>query len=246
MNTQFNISNISSNPYTTAYNEWVSNPSSSNLNKLLNLFSPTINSEVSKYSGPASILRSKARIITIKALKNYDPNSTANLNSWVTTNLKQLSRYNRVIKPIKVPEVTSRQASELWTIQNSLSDDLGREPTLEELADETRWSVKRIKRIRESNIPTVHSSVYDTPMQGSSSANQPGVSESSQLPFAQEAVYLSLNDRDKLIYDLRTGSHGKKVESVDSISNKLGITPAAVSQRANSISRQILDIANGG
>jgi DNA-directed RNA polymerase specialized sigma subunit len=232
--------------YMKLYNTWRSDPSKVNFNNLVNAFNPTINSEVAKYDGSSSILRSKGRLLTIKALKNYNPASNASINSWVVTNLKQLSRYNRNTKPIRVPEVTARQASELWTISNNLASDLGREPSLEELADETGWSVKRIKRIKETSVPTINSSVYDTPLSGASSASQPGVTESSQLPFAQEAVYMSLNDRDKLIYDLRTGSHGKKVESADSVASKLGITPAAVSQRANSIGQQILDIANRG
>lgn len=233
-----------SSTYTQAYNNWVTNPTTENLNRVVDTFLPTINSEISKYDGPPSILRSKAKILTINALRNYDPSSKANLNSWVTTNLKQLSRYNRNIKPVRTPELAARQASELWTVSNNLSNDLGREPTLEELADETGWSIKRIKHIKEVNVPTINASLYDTPMNNSSSTSQPGVIPVSQLPFAQEAVYMSLDDRDKAIYDFRTGSHGKKVLSAAEVANRLGITPAAVSQRANTIAQQISNIAS--
>jgi DNA-directed RNA polymerase specialized sigma subunit len=66
------------------------------------------------------------------------------------------------------------------------------------------------------------------------------------LPFAQQAVYMSLDDTDKAIFDYLTGSNGKKQMSAKAIALMLGISPAAVSQHASRIGQQISEVANYG
>jgi hypothetical protein len=63
------------------------------------------------------------------------------------------------------------------------------------------------------------------------------------LGTAEEMVYDSLTQRDRLIYDWKTGKHGKPTLSNQQIAKRLGVTPALISQRSQQIALQIQDLA---
>jgi hypothetical protein len=78
-----------------AYTKWVEDPNPQSMAQVVKALSPTINSEIQQFSGPKQLLRQRAKILTIKAVKNYDPLSKAKLRSWVVTNMQPLKRYNK-------------------------------------------------------------------------------------------------------------------------------------------------------
>ena len=231
--------------YRDAYDKWVVNQTPENLAGVISAFAPTINSEIQRYEGPKPLLRSRAKILAIKAIKTYNPMSGANLNSWVVSNLRQLSRYGQGLRDVKVPELALRRAAEVSRVYNEMSSDLGRPPTDEELSDEIGISIKKLRRVREQAKASVVSSSFDATDDSDSSSFDPGVVESRNVPFATEAVYMSLNDRDKKIYDMRTGSHGSPVYSATDIAKRLGVSSAAISQRADFIGSQIAGMLGG-
>ena len=231
--------------YRDAYDKWVVNQTPENLAGVVSAFAPTINSEIQRYEGPKTLLRSRAKILAIKAIKTYNPMSGANLNSWVVSNLRQLSRYGQGLRDVRVPELALRRAAEVNRVYNEMSSDLGRPPTDEELSDEIGISVKKLRRVREQAKASVVSSSFDATDDSDSSSFDPGVVESRNVPFATEAVYMSLNDRDKKIYDMRTGSHGSPVYSATDIAKRLGVSSAAISQRADFIGSQIAGVLGG-
>lgn len=230
--------------YREAYDKWVQNQTPENMAGVLSAFAPTINSEIQRFEGPKPLLRSRGKILAMKAIRTYNPMSGANLNSWVVTNLQQLSRYGQKLRDVKAPEMAIRRGAELNRVTQELTDSLGRTPTDEELADEIGINVAKIGKLREKTRASVNSSAFDQVSDDSESFD-PGVIQTSQVPFASEAVYMSLNDRDKLIYDMRTGSHGSRQYSSGDIAARLGVSGAAVSQRADQIARQIAGLAGG-
>ncbi len=54
---------------------------------------------------------------------------------------------------------------------------------------------------------------------------------------------MGLDDKDKAIFDGKTGMHGKKQTSGSSLADILNISPAAVSQRSAAIGRDIAEMA---
>jgi hypothetical protein len=54
---------------------------------------------------------------------------------------------------------------------------------------------------------------------------------------------MGLDDKDKDIFDGKTGMHGKKQVSGTSLADMLKISPAAVSQRSSAIGRDISELA---
>lgn len=232
--------------YTRAYNSWVTSRSPEAMADLVETFMPTINAEVSQYAGPKELLRSRARYFTIQAIKSFNPMGDARLNSWVVTNLKQLSRYGKRLRPVRASEDMIRNAAELNSVSKRLEDDLGRKPTDAELQDETGWNPRQLAKIRSAVVPAVNGSVFD-PNEGTSedAAGDPALIRPDPIPFAQDAVYAGLGDRDKEIYDMKLGLHGKNEMSGKGIADLLHVTPAYVSQRSSSIGSQIADLAGG-
>lgn len=235
------------NSYDDAYANWLQDRSPANMSKLLDTFAPTINSEIMRYEGSKPLLRSKARVLAIKAIKSYNPAAGAKLQSWVVTNLRPLARYGQQQRDVKIPEVALRQAAEVNRVAKELADDLDRDPTDEEIADEIGISPKRVANVRKMAIASVPSGRMDE-MAGEDGDTSiaPAVSEVNPLPFAQQAVYMSLDGTDKAIFDYLTGSNGKKQMSAKAIALMLGISPAAVSQHAGRIGQQISEVANYG
>lgn len=236
----------SNDSYTRAYNEWVVSRTPEAMAGLVDAFMPTVNAEIMQYSGPKELLRSRGRFLVTQAVKTFNPMSGAKLNSWVVTNLKQLSRYGKRLRPVRASEARLRNAAELASVERRLEDDLGRKPTDDELTDETGWSAKTIAAIRKSSVASVSGGSFMEDDDGEGGASDPGLVRPSRLPYAAEAVYMGLDDRDKAIFDGKTGMHGGKQVSGSSLADMLNITPAAVSQRSSEIGREIARMYGGG
>ena len=227
--------------YTQAYNKWVVDQSPENMAGLVSAFMPTINSEIQQYSGSKSLLRARAKAYVVDAIRSFDPTGTANLNTWVVTNLKQLSRYGKRLRPIRASEDIIRNAAELNKVTKDLEDQLGRRPTEEELQDATGWSVKELRKMQAATVATVNSGglAIKDPESG---PEDPLIDQMNNLPYALDATYMSLNQRDKDIFDYRLGRHGKEQLSGNDIAKRLGVTPAYISQRAAHIGSLIADM----
>lgn len=232
----------SQDSYTRAYNAWVLSRSNEDMANLVDAFMPTINAEIMQYSGPKELLRSRGRYIVTQAVKSFDPMSNVKLNSWVVTNLRQLSRYGKRLRPIRASEVAIRNAAELASVEKRLEDDLGRRPTDDEISDETGWNKKTLAEIRKAGIASVSTGSFEVDDEGEGTYDEPGLVVPNKMPYYAEAVYMGLNDRDKAIFDAKTGMHGKTEMPGSSIADMLKITPAAVSQRSSSIASDILNL----
>lgn len=228
--------------YSRAYNEWVLSRTPETMAGIVDAFMPTINAEIMQYSGPKELLRARGRYLVTQAVKSFNPMSGARLHSWVVTNLKQLSRYGKRLRPVRASEVMIRNAAELATIEKRMEDDLGRKPTEDELVDETGWNKKTLAEIRKSAVASVSGSSFGEDDEGEG-VSEPGLIRPSTLPYAAEAVYMGLDDKDKDIFDGKTGMHGKKQTSGSSLADMLNLSSAAVSQRASAIGNDIADMA---
>lgn len=233
-------------PCEEAYAAWLRDRSPKSMSRLLDSFAPTINSEITRYEGPRHLLRSRARVLAVKAVKTFNPMSGAKLQSWVVTNLKPLSRYGQRQRDVRVPEVALRQAAAVDRVTKELRDDLGRDPTDDEIADEIGISPKRVAKVRSMAVASVPSGQLDE-IEGPDGDQSiaPGVVVPSRVPFAADAVYMSLDDTDRFIFDSLTGSHGSGVVPAKVVAARLGISQAAVSQRASRIAQQLSEVANG-
>lgn len=232
---------------TPEYDNWLKDPTPDNLGAVIAAMEPVINSQVYQYTGPKPLLRSKAKLLTINAIKTFDPTRGAKLQSWVTTQLQPLSRYNQQLRPVKASEDAIRQAAELNRQTMDLENELGRKANVDEVADRVGISAARIRKLRAKVITTMpETALESTTDEGEETVSTPAVSEPDRLSTAEEVVYESLNPRDKAIYDWKIGKHGKPLLLNQIIAKRLGITPALVSQRSQQIAEQISDLVSRG
>lgn len=206
---------------------------------LLQEMMPAINSEIQRFTGPKPLLRSRAKVLALKAFDSFDPNAGAQLRSWVVTQLQPLSRYGQQMRPVRAPEMAIRQAAEVNRVRQELTDVLGRDPEDEEVADEVGISVKRVRDVQRMVRPAIAEGGMAEPQDEDAVAGLPGVSTTNKLTLATEAVYDSLTARDKAIFDWKTGGHGKQAIPNQEIAKRLGVTPALISQRSQQIAEQI-------
>lgn len=231
------------------YAGWVTDPSPDNMSRVLESLAPTINSEVQRYSGPKPVLRARAKLLAVDAVRSYKPDQGAKLTSWLTTQLQPLNRYGREMsEPVKVGETSYRQYAALRKAQAELEDELDDVPSDEQLADRMGIPAKRIEKIRMMNQAYQYEgaaadAVAETGIGGEAVAP---IGTRPEVADAVEMVYASLSDRDKIIYDLKTGGHGKRQVDNKTIARRLGVSPAYISQRSATIGQMIAGAAQGG
>jgi DNA-directed RNA polymerase specialized sigma subunit len=231
--------------------KWLSDPTPANLSVLLTALNPVIKSEALKYKGPRHVLNVKAKSLAIDAIRRYDPLSQAKVSSWVVSNLRSLSRYGTELsRPAHSPEDAIRSAASVNSERVRLSDELGRDPGDDELADAMGISVKRVIKLR-SLVPAQtregQLSIRETDDGDVSSMDaMTDDGSSGAMREAVEAVRESLDDRDKFILDSRVGRGGAPVMAAGDVAARLGISGAMVSKRADKISGMIRQYYSGG
>ncbi len=224
-----------------AYAAWAARPGPDSMKGVLDALDTTINSEVQRFSGPKPLLRSRARALAVRAVKTYDPAGGARLRSWVVTQLQPLSRYNNQLKPVYAPEDAARKAYAVSKAKEEFIDETGRDPTDDELADRVGISVKRLRAVRKM-APAVMNEPQASESDDGATPDF-ALYHSNPMREAGEAVYADLDGRDRAIFDMRTGSHGRKETAGKDIAALLRVSPGYVTQRANAIADRIMATA---
>jgi len=135
------------------WKQWRSSNDRLALQKLMQRLEPLIQTEVNKWGAtvPRAALESKARLLTIEALETYDSKKGAAIGTHVASRLRKLSRsvypYQNVAR---VPENQQLYFHTFNVASGKLQDDLGRDPSVDELADELGWTQKRVTHFQSA------------------------------------------------------------------------------------------------
>ena len=135
------------------WREWKRTGRSDVLKKLLDRLQPLIYREVVKWGStvPPAALESKGRLLTVEALKSYNPNRGAAIGTHVTARLRKLSRHVYPHQNVaRLPENKQLMFNTVAVAQNNLQDALGRDPSVTELADELKWAPKKVADFQRS------------------------------------------------------------------------------------------------
>jgi DNA-directed RNA polymerase specialized sigma subunit len=135
------------------WRQWKQSNDPEHLKALLDRMNPLVQREVQKWGAavPREALESKGRLLTVQALKTYDPSRGAAVGTHVTSRLRKLSRdvypYQNVAR---LPENKQLLYNTFQVANNNLVDQHGREPTADELAHELGWSAKKVGEYQRS------------------------------------------------------------------------------------------------
>jgi DNA-directed RNA polymerase specialized sigma subunit len=225
--------------YNELYQNYLQNPGKPTLGPVLRALDPIITAETHRYEGPKDLLKGRAKLIAAESVKTYDPSRGASLSTWVTGNLRSLSRYGKTLQPVKVPEVARQRAAELERRRQEIWDAKGEEPTDTELADDLGISVKKVRWLKNKTLAVMNTGGFDT--EDDDARSLPGTVQSNQLPESVDAVYSGLSPRDRKIFDMKTGRTGAPVPN-HLIAKRLGLTPAMISDRSRYIAERIKQV----
>jgi len=211
------------------YAAWKKSRSSNDMEQLLRQLDPLIQAEVNRRSGTLArpLLLGQAKILTVKAIENYDPTRGAKLSTHVTNQLQKLSRVNYAHQNALRISEHSMVAYRSYNIAlEDFKTDNGREPSSEELADHLKWSPKKVEQFR-------------------SQFNRPEWIESKEAPSDMftpyqhdptiNYAYQSMSPRQQTIFDHTTGYQGAPKLNNTQIMKKLKITQGVLSYEKNKV-----------
>lgn len=216
---------------------WKRTNSPQDLNKLLDNLKPLIYRETSKWqsSMPLASLESKGRLLAAEALQTYTPNRGATIGTHVASRLRKLSRsvypYQNVAR---LPENVQLKYNIFNIAQANLMEELGRDPTSEELADHLLWNPKTVANFQRN--------FGRSELVESAGLHQESSSVDSLLV---DFFYKDLPPTDKLLFESITGYGGKPVLSNTELTKKYHMTQGQLSYKKQLFTAELIKLQRG-
>ena len=216
--------------------EFKDDPAPDKLSSIVKKLDPTIRHTLTSMGVMDDpYLLSKSRVLAADAIISYDPGKGANLKTWVSQSLQPIRREKRMsMTPVKVPDRVVLDSYALYKAGNDFEDKHGRAPDLEELADASAMSIKRIAKVRASSHAPVGEATFDG---GLSVENT-----SRHLPEAMDAIYQSEPYLNRKVLEHKFGYGNSNILSGNELADKLKLSPAAISKRAAALKAKILKL----
>lgn len=213
----------------TPYELYKLNPTKQNLVSVTRQLRPTIDSVIASMGDAGNPhLRSRANVIAAKAIKSYNPDSGASLPTWVSSQLRQLSRDARKSNNVlSIPEGVQLDSYALYRAEREFMEEHDREPTLKELADITHLSQKRIAHIRKK----VKAVVADGATVGEDGTELAQGSETDHSQEAMDYIYNDSDTTDQKLLEYLLGYGGETPLDNKTIQQKLKLTPVQLTRR---------------
>lgn len=207
------------------------------LRELLKALRPVIEKGLRTFAGPsAKYLYGRAKLIVKHAIDIYDPQK-APLKSYIMLHLQRLLRETGKTGVIEASEQQRVEFKRLQDATKELEDSLGREPTDEELADYTGFSLKKIEKLRRA-LGGLPESQYQTMEVLSGKQLSPETME-----LIMDTVYIELDVLDKFIMEHYFGLRGKRQMTIEEIARSLNKSVGWVHKRIRFIEAKISEIA---
>ena len=214
--------------------------------ELLKSLDPLINHQVNRFatSGlPSVAIKLEAQRLTANAIDTYDPNK-AQLNTHVINNLKKLSRFVTNYQNVgHIPEPRALMIGKYQSIYSNLETDKGREPTIDEIADQMSVGVAEIERLQTELRKDLSSTTFleddgDEDAEGFFQYVETGAIDP-RLKEAIEFVYFDSDPIDKKILDYTLGLHGFMRRKAKDIGTLLNLSDNELKKRKLALAKEI-------
>jgi DNA-directed RNA polymerase specialized sigma subunit len=131
--------------------QWQGEQNEQAYDQLIFSLDPLIKYQLNKWAtNPVNpvALKAKAYSLVRDSLSQYDPAKGA-LSTHVINSMMPLHRYVTTYQnPVSIPERLANEFGKVRSAEDSLKEILGRRPTVNEIARETKMSADKIERIR--------------------------------------------------------------------------------------------------
>lgn len=218
---------------TELYQRWKATRNPDDLEAVIDEMSGMIHTAAMKYANgvvPMESLRIKGRQLAAEAVRSYDESKGMKLSVWVHTYLEKLNRFYSQNGIVHVSEDMFNMQSGYFRERQGLSDELGRDPTVSELADAMSVPEKKILQLEKVFAPSYNDSSTNT-------AKYLGTNEID----AQDLLYAyqQLSEEEQRLFKLKTGWPSGKQHTLAAIAKKTGMSVASVSRRMEDIAGRI-------
>lgn len=222
------------------WKEWKKRPTPDSLSHVVGAFDGLANSAISgNKSVNQSLLKSKARLLTVDAIKSYDPSQGTKLSTHVYNHLRPLNRSAKDMTEIApMSRYYGEEAAKMIGMIKGFTEQNGREPDDMEIRDSLGISNRRLEKLNK----IVKYEVPESQLVGD--VEQEDDEDSSRLNLWTDYVYNDLGSTDRKILDMKLGRNGHPVHSNDQIATKLNLSPVDISNRSGKIAKSIIDGVN--
>jgi RNA polymerase primary sigma factor len=210
------------------------------LQPLLKLYDPVLNQKLRLWKAPTvpeTAFKAELQTQLIKALKIYDPKFGAAINTHVESRLGKAKRYNNRYQNIMyIPEGQSGKIGKLNSSREKLMEELGREPTIDELADHAGMHPKRVKTIldaQKKTVPMGRSAGEESYDYGAGEGATAHEFEDQQIAIAQNILPTLFPNKPEMHtlfhYTFGTNDH-PKINSTSVLAKKMGKSQSQISR----------------
>lgn len=202
------------------------------LEPLLDRFEPIITSKMKQWKPPMAqeeAFRTELRKQVVKAMHTYDPTRGTAVSTHVVSRMPAAIRWgNQHANTAYIPEGKTKNIGPLLAMQDDLREELGRDPTHEELAHATGISFKHVQKTMGALRKDVLSSSFQS---------DPTPQESQRHMELIELLPPALPDNlHREVFYHMYGLEGRpKIDSPGAIARKIGKSPSQISRMRTTI-----------
>lgn len=200
--------------------------------------------DYSSYGMPVTDLISEGNIGLMKAVERFDPEKGGKLSTyaawWIKQSIKRALANQS--KTIRLPVHMVDKIAKMRRIAAMMAEELGREPTDEELSEETGVPRHKLAMLRQaSNRPTSldapindgEATEYGEIIQDERAIDPLESLADKNLHNQLDGLLDVLDERERKIIDERFGLDGRKAMTLEEVGREFGVTRERIRQLQN-------------